>query len=155
MLDESRSACITVGKVAVGTLGEVRDFILDELGIEDKPVSVFSLDIERLLDVLPAGGHKFRPIVRFPSAIRDISILLDFNVLSTTVEGIILRHKLVVRTALVDIYTGENIPEGKRSLSYRIYFQSEERTLETEEVNSAVQQVILSLKKRAKVILRD
>ena len=154
-LHPSRAVRILVNNVPVGLSGEVNTSILDALDVKDRPVSVFSLDIEKLLEMLPQEGRRFQPIIRFPSAIRDVSLLLDWTIPSVLVQDIILRHKMVTRVVLLDVYTGEKIPQGKRSLAYRIYFQSPERTLAAEEVNKALQQVVDSLEQELGATLRS
>ena len=142
------------GNITLGLLGEVHPNILEGSGIERVPVAVFELDIEGLLEAMPQEGPLYRPVSRFPSAIRDLSILVDRDVSAARVQEIVERQRLVTRIQLFDIYTGENIPPGKRSLAYHIYFQAQDRTLTAEEVNRAFQSVVNSLGREVGAELR-
>jgi phenylalanyl-tRNA synthetase beta chain len=139
---------------AIGVVGEVHPRVLERFDIEEASVGLFELDLEGLLRVLPSVERRYRPIPRFPSAVRDISILVDLSVPAVRVQEAIERHRLVSQATLFDVYTGPEIPEGKRSLAYRIYFQSPERTLSTEEVNHAFGDIVSSLRREVGAILR-
>ena len=71
------------------------------------------------------------------------------------VRDIIAHHRLVERVELFDIYSGENIPAGTRSLAFHVYFQSPERTLTTEEVNRSVQGLLRTLEREVNASIRD
>ena len=153
-LHPGKSARITAGNTTLGTVGEVHPSVLEGFGIEGGPVAIFELDIQALQEVVPKGGGTYIPVSRFPSAIRDLAIVVDQNVPAARVQEIISGHHLVDRALLFDLYAGENIPAGKRSLAYHIYFQSPERTLTAEEVNDALQAALKSLERQVGAELR-
>ena len=144
-LHPGKCARITAQDTPLGVTGEVHPTLVEAFGIEEGPVAIFELDIGRLLDVIPQGERRYEPLGRFPSAIRDLSVLVDRDVSAARVQGIIAGHPMVARVVLFDVYTGGNIPPGKRSLGYNIHLQSHERTLTAEEVDEALKVVITSL----------
>jgi phenylalanyl-tRNA synthetase beta chain len=131
----------------VGIVGEVHPTVIESFEIERGPVAIFELDIEGLLKIISQEGHRYRPVGRFPSATRDLSIQVDRDIPAAKVQEIIARQRLVTRVQLFDVYTGENIAAGKRSLAYHIYFQAADKTLTADEVNRAYQSVLNSLER--------
>ena len=153
-LHPGKCARVTAGTTALGTVGEVHPTVAEGFGIEDGAVVMFELDIENLLTAIPNRGRRYEPIGRFPSATRDLSILVDEDIPAARTQDIIIKQRLVIQALLFDVYTGENIPSGKRSLAYHIYFQSPDRTLTSEEVNRAIQSVLRSLAREVGAELR-
>ena len=84
----------------------------------------------------------FQPIPRFPAIVRDIALVLDAGVIHQNISDIIKDFPLVERITLFDVYSGEQVPQGKKSLAYRITFQSPTHTLTDEEVNKVQQQIL-------------
>ena len=154
VLHPGKCASIIAENIPLGIIGEVHPTVVESFGIERGPVAIFELDIESLLKVIPHEGRRYSPLGRFPSAIRDLSILVDRDVPAARVQEIIAKQRLATRVLLFDVYTGENIPPGKRSLAYHIYFQSPDRTLTAEEVNRAFEVVLNSLEREVGAELR-
>ena len=146
-LHPGRCASITAENTPVGIVGEVHPTVIESFEIERGPVAIFELDIEGLLKIISQEGHRYRPVGRFPSATRDLSIQVDRDIPAAKVQEIIARQRLVTRVQLFDVYTGENIAAGKRSLAYHIYFQAADKTLTADEVNRAYQSVLNSLER--------
>lgn len=136
-----RAASITVGEALVGMIGEVDQRVLEFFGIEGEAAALFSLDLEELLLVVPTMARSFQPFPRFPEAERDIALVMDIRVPAQRVYDILKQHPLVAKVHLFDVYVGDQVPEGKRSLAYRLVFQSSERTLNTKEINDAVEEL--------------
>ena len=154
VLHPARCARVVSGNTALGTLGEVHPSIAENFGVGDGPVALMEMDIQNLLKVIPREGRRYAPIGRFPSAARDLSVLVDREVPAARVQEIIERQRLVARVVLFDLYAGVNIPAGKRSLAYHIYFQAPDRTLTAEEVSGALQAVLDSLQREVGAVLR-
>ena len=138
----------------LGIVAEVHPSVVESFGIGGGPVAMFELDVESLLGVTAPGGLRFDPVGRFPSAVRDLSMLVDRQVPAARVQEIVTNQPLVTNVQLFDVYTGENIPAEKRSLAYHIYFQAPDRTLTAEEVNRAFQSVLNSLKREVGAEIR-
>jgi phenylalanyl-tRNA synthetase beta chain len=113
------------------------------------------LDLERLYLAVPARAL-YEPIPRVPPAERDIAIVVASDAPAGTVEAAIWAGggALVRRVRLFDVYTGEGIPEGKKSLAYAITYQSPERTLTEAEIEAAHGAVVKVLAKRFGAELR-
>ena len=139
----------------LGSVGEVRASIADNFDLRPRPIAFFELRLDNLLEAIPGEGRHFSQISRFPAATRDLALVLPASVTAAAVEGIINRHRMVVRVELFDIYIGENIASGTKSLAYHVYFQANDRTLTTEEVNRSLQGLLRTLEGEVGASLRS
>jgi phenylalanyl-tRNA synthetase beta chain len=87
------------------------------------------------------------PLPKYPAVVRDVSILVDDALSAETVRGTIRSAApvTVIQVREFDRYQGKGIPDGKVSLSFRLTFQSAERTLTDEEVQAGMQRIIDAL----------
>ena len=149
-----RCAVIKVADAVIGVVGEVHPVVMDRLGLESPQVAAFELYLGSLLAALPAGQQQFEPLPRYPSATRDLALVMPTDVDAGQVTRLILRHRGVDRADLFDIYAGENIAEGTKSLAFHVYFQARDRTLTNEEVNRSLDGLLRTLERELKVTLR-
>jgi len=149
-----RCAVIKVADAVIGVVGEVHPVVMDRLGLESPQVAAFELYLGPILTVLPAGQQQFEPLPRYPSATRDLALVMPTDVDAGQVTRLILRHRGVDRADLFDIYAGENIAEGTKSLAFHVYFQARDRTLTNEEVNRSLDGLLRTLERELKVTLR-
>ena len=149
-----RCAVIKVADAVIGVVGEVHPVVMDRLGLESPQVAAFELYLGPLLAALPAGQQQFEPLPRYPSATRDLALVMPTDVDAGQVTRLILRHRGVDRADLFDIYAGENIAEGTKSLAFHVYFQARDRTLTNEEVNRSLDGLLRILERELKVTLR-
>jgi phenylalanyl-tRNA synthetase beta chain len=117
---------------------------VEKSGLLPQPVAIFELEIEKLLDCAVARG-RFRSISRFPRSVRDIALLVDLKVPARSVVEIIRGFPLVTRVTLFDLYMGEQVPPGKKSLALGIAYQSPDHTLTEEELESVEQGILTRL----------
>ena len=97
----------------------------------------------KLLETASRTEKRYATSSRFPEAVRDIALVVNGDVSSESIEAIILRHKMVQRAIVFDVFTGGDIPRGKKSVGYKIVFQSSKDTLTIEQVNKALEEDIL------------
>ena len=153
-LHPGKAASIMVNDSEVGVLGEVHPLVQEAFDIDEGSVAFFELDLEKLQESI-LERPPLKPLSRYPSSIRDIAILVDKGVSSAQVQSVVEGQPLVEQVVLFDVYEGEGIPTGKSSLAYRLYFQSPDRTLSSEEVNLAVGKAVKSLEKELGASLRS
>jgi len=142
-----RSAEIKVDGEEIGFLGEISKKILDAYQIKEKVV-VFDIDFEKLVN-FASEEHEYQPISSFPAVIRDISVLLPKKVLVEEVLNKIYQAggENLRDVDLFDIYEGEEIPEERKSLSFRLIFQAKDRALSSKEVEEVQNKIIEILEK--------
>ena len=149
-----RCAVIKVADAVIGVVGEVHPVVMDRLGLESPQVAAFELYLGPILAALPDGQQQFEPLPRYPSATRDLALVMPTDVDAGQVTRLILRHRGVDRADLFDIYAGENLAEGTKSLAFHVYFQARDRTLTNEEVNRSLDGLLRILERELKVTLR-
>ncbi|MCA1592427.1 MAG: phenylalanine--tRNA ligase subunit beta, partial [Acidobacteria bacterium] len=134
-LREGQAASVAVDGKPVGTLGRLSEEVAATYKFR-QPVFVAEVNLDALLEA-DESPVRYAPLPRFPSVMRDISLLaprrVTFEELRGATLGLGIEHCRAV--ALVDVYEGANVPEGKRSLTLRVEYRSDERTLRDEEVD--------------------
>ena len=128
-----------------GIFGEVHPKVLENYGIGTKAY-VARMDLGLLFTaVLPEQSYK--PLPKFPAAARDLSVVCDEETPMMEVEKAIQKAvgKSLEDVTLFDVYRGEQVPAGKKSLSFAITMRSFERTLTDEEADNAVRRVLKAL----------
>ncbi|UZE93149.1 MAG: phenylalanine--tRNA ligase subunit beta [Candidatus Nealsonbacteria bacterium] len=145
--NSKRRAEIKIGNEEVGFLGEISSKITEALKLNAKVV-IFDFDFEKLQELV-SEEQEFRPISPYPSAVRDIAVLVPRDVLVEEVlnkiEGTGLN--LIKDVDLFDIYEGEEIAEGKKNLAFHIIYQAEDRTLTSKEIDDIQEKIIKVLEK--------
>lgn len=100
--------------------------------------------------------RKYTPIPKFPAVDRDLAVIVDKKVSAGDIQSAIKQAagESLEDVSLFDLYTGDPVPEGKKSLAYAFTFRSTDRTLTDEEVNQAMENILAMLKERFNAILR-
>ncbi len=93
-------------------------------------------------------------VSRFPPVIQDIALVVDTQLSAERVRSIIVQHELVADAQVFDVYEGDRIPAGKKSLAFSVTYQSPERTLTDEDVAKAQQAILARLKNELGAELR-
>lgn len=136
---------ILIGDRPVGHLGQVKASISKAYDIE-QPVFMAEMDLEALL-AIKAPTPQFRPIPAFPPSRRDMALLVDTGVAAGALRTAAAEAggKLLTSVEIFDIYTGKQVPEGKKSVALNLVFQSDERTLTDEDTQKAWDRVLKKL----------
>ena len=139
---------------AIGVIGEVHPRVLERFDLEGVPAAMFEIDLESLYDAAPEYAARYAATSRFPESERDLALIVDATVQSAAIQSIIDRHGLVKRSTPFDVYTGQEIPVGKKSIAYRVVFQSSVATLTTEEIDRAQSDILRELERERGAELR-
>ena len=152
----SPAACasIEINGAGLGMLGEVDQAVLKNFDIKGK-VYALELDCEALLKVVSLA-RRFKEPARYPSVLRDISIVINNDVSNAAITASIIESagELLKSVQLVDRYRGGQIPDEKSSLTYRLEYQNINKTLEDREVQEAHSRVIRALQEKLGAGLR-
>ena len=140
-----RVARILIGGKDAGIVGEVHPKVLSSFDLKQKAF-VFELGLDALQEAMP-GGKQYTPVPKFPSTDRDITIIVAKDIESgevlSTVEA--FEEPLVESVKLQDLFEGDPIPEGRKSLTLRITYRSAEQTLEDSDVTPVNQKIARGL----------
>lgn len=150
----TRSANIIIDGQNVGFLGQINPAVLEEFG-SDKPVYAAELDYENIKNYLN-DKIVYKPISKFPSVERDIAIISDDNV---TCEQLISAIKekggdYLEKVTLFDVYRGNGVEKGKKSMAFRLLFVSNDRTLNVDEIDLTITQILNNLEIKTGATLR-
>jgi phenylalanyl-tRNA synthetase beta chain len=128
----------------VAKVYEVHPLIMKNFDIEKVRIGAFEINFSKLVNHVKKQ-YKYIPIPRYPGIEFDISVIIDKKKTIAEIQKTIIEsgRDLVKSVSLFDMYEGPNIPEGKKSLAFKIILRSDERTLKDEEMK-AVQREIFS-----------
>ncbi|MBN2466882.1 MAG: phenylalanine--tRNA ligase subunit beta [Deltaproteobacteria bacterium] len=149
------SARITINGHCVGELGEIHPHVLDNFEISKK-IFIFEIDFGKIIDYLSVGSEKAKPLPKFPPVYRDLALIVERNTENYSIlRSIADAHvRYLDEVKLFDVYEGEPLGVGERSLAYRIKFQAPDKSLTDEEVNQLYEEIIAHLATKMKVKLR-
>jgi len=134
-LHPGRSAELSVNGRPVGALGELHPKVAAGFGLVERAVQVAELDLESLLAAVPER-YAYKPFSTFPPAKRDVALIVPADTPAERVLGEIRAAggELLTRAELFDLYTGEGIPAGTKSLAFALTYQAPDRTLSEKEI---------------------
>jgi phenylalanyl-tRNA synthetase beta chain len=153
--DSDRAVGASGTWVAAGVLGEAHPEVAEQFDLT-KRAYVLELDLERLYSAVPERAIS-QPIPRYPAAQRDLAIIVDATTPAIDLADAIRASggELLRAVRLFDLYTGEGVPAGKKSLAWTLTYQSPERTLTDAEIEAAQKAVVAALAKRFGAELRS
>jgi phenylalanyl-tRNA synthetase beta chain len=141
-LHPGRAAELTVNGTGVGTLGELHPKVAANFGLAERAVQVAELDLEAILAAVP-DRFPYRPFSIHPPAKRDVAVIVPAD---TPAERVLAEIRaaggeLLVGAELFDLYTGEGIPSGTKSLAFALTYQAAGGTLSDKEIAKAHEKV--------------
>ncbi len=154
-LHPGKSADVYRGTTRLGWLGQVRPDVAARLGIAENDVYACELSLDALAGpALPVVA--FEDLVTYPLANQDLAVVVDVGVPAVTVVELVRKAggKLLHSVAIFDVYEGEQVPAGKRSLALRLVMRSPERTLSEKDISSVRRRVLAALERELGATLR-
>ena len=152
-LHPGQSARVMRDGVAVGWIGMLHPELEHKLDLGDRTF-LFEISLgEQLTGEIPA----FAPLSKFPSIRRDIALVVDRELEYGAIEACIRQAapEILREIVLFDVYTGEKIDSGRKSVALGLILQETSHTLTDPEVESAVERILLALKEELNAQLRD
>ncbi|MCH9757012.1 MAG: phenylalanine--tRNA ligase subunit beta [Gammaproteobacteria bacterium] len=155
-LHPGKSARLYQGERAIGWMGVLHPALVETFDL-DAEVMLFEVD----LDALSNTRHvRYQTISKYPQVRRDLSLLVDEAVTAGQIEDTVRAEILKVSNTLkafhlFDQYTGEQVPEGKKSLAIALTFQDAARTLTEQDITPLIQGVIEVLEQQLSIQVRD
>jgi phenylalanyl-tRNA synthetase beta chain len=138
LLHPGRAAEIVVDAREAGCLGELHPAVAADFGLGDlpRPPVVLELDLDVVLPAAARQERRFRDLISYPPVFQDLAVVVDDPVeAQTVIDSVRAAAGPDLREVQVfDLYRGEQVGEGRKSLALRLEFRSEDRTLTDEEV---------------------
>ena len=149
-----RNAEVLLGDRRLGVFGEVHPEVLENYDLPYKAY-LFEFDLEGLADAT-TFAKRFEPISIYPKVARDLAIVVDKEILSDMPTELIYTTggDSIDSVRLFDVYEGEQVPEGKKSLAYTITYHSATETLTDKAVNALHDKVVKRLNRELGAELR-
>ncbi|GAA0483862.1 phenylalanine--tRNA ligase subunit beta [Salinibacillus aidingensis] len=137
-----RTAAISVNGEHVGFIGQIHPAVQKEMDLTD--TYVFDLDADRLLEITMENEESYEPIPRYPSVTQDLAFVVDEDTLARHMMDVIEQagQPYLKDIQVFDIYQGEHMEEGKKSIAFNVRFQDPEATLKDEQVEKARKQIV-------------
>lgn len=136
-----RTAAIYSGDTYLGFVGEVHPTTAKEYKLKQR-VYVFELDLQKIIE-LPKATKAYTPVSKYPSITRDIALAVSSDVTNQQVVECIKQNggAFLVDVKLFDVYEGEHVMNGQKSLAYTLIYSDPKATLQDEAVNKAFEKV--------------
>lgn len=139
------SAHYTVNGVTIANYGELHPQVVKNFDLSGK-VYMFEIDLETVLSIT-VPPFRYQSFSKFPGTSRDLAIVAPVSVTSGEIVALIKEHggEYLESVSIFDVYEGEHIEAGYRSLAYNLQFRSMEGTLNDEDIDGAIQAIIDAL----------
>jgi phenylalanyl-tRNA synthetase beta chain len=157
-LHPARQAAIVIkekGKkpVTIGVIGEVHPKVAAAFELTGT-VCLFEVELAAVLPYASAD-KVYKQLPRFPSIVRDLALVVDAGVPNQKILDIMKSFPLIADVKLFDVYTGNQVGAGKKSLAYTLTYQLPDKTLTDDTVNKVQEQVLKKLATETGAVLRS
>lgn len=149
-----RTAIVRLNDQTIGFLGQVHPTLAK--GYDVKETYVFDLNVDAIIEAVDKAPN-FNKIPRFPTITRDIALVVDETEAAGEIKATIEASagRLLQSVTIFDLYQGEHLEAGKKSLAFSLLYLDPERTLTDEEVETSYQDVLEEVKIKHRALLRS
>ncbi len=150
MFHPGRAAKLQLGDSVIGEFGEVHPLVrgAERFDLPAQPVLVGEFDLDALLARV-TSMYQVKALSRYPVVVQDLALVVDEAVPAEHVQALIEQTggNVLARVILFDVYRGDQIAPGKKSLAYSLTFQAEDRTLSDNDATKIREKIIARLKR--------
>jgi phenylalanyl-tRNA synthetase beta chain len=145
-----------VNDTSIGVFGELHPRVKQNYDFLTPAVYIAEIDLEVLLPMIPLR-FETSPVSVFPPVLEDIALIIDEEVPADKVESLIRQTggKLLADVRLFDVYRGDRIGTGKKSLAYSLTYQAQDHTIESSESTFLRNKIVRRLEREIGAVLRD
>jgi phenylalanyl-tRNA synthetase beta chain len=144
-LSPGRCARVLVDDEPAGWIGEIHPLVCRAWDLDS--AVAFEVDLARLVDASPTGTEQYEDVITYPAVDQDIAVVVDEGIEAARVRAVVAEAggELLRSIAVFDLYRGEQVGEGKKSLALRLEFRAADRTLTDEEVGAIRERISAAL----------
>ncbi len=144
-----RSAALKYKNDTIGEIGELLPEIIEEYVLPER-TALFQVNFADILKKVKFTDFKYVRLAKFPAVTRDLAVVVGEDILAGDILAEISRSggNLLKEVNLFDLYQGSQIPEGDKSLAFKLLFQADDRTLTDKEINKHFEGIISALKEK-------
>lgn len=156
LLHPGQSVILKAGDKILGSYGKLHPQLLQKFEIKE-PLYFADLDYSLLSKLWGQAKYQFQAISAFPGIARDLALVMDQSMAWATIERSIqeLNPPLLKKVSVFDVYSGDKVAEGKKSLALSLYYEDSLKTLTDEEVNKVHFALVEALQTKLQVTLRS
>lgn len=139
----------------IGTLGEVHPVIAERYTLEENGALIADINLDLLAKVIPPS-FRSKPVSTYPPVLEDLAMIVPEDMPSSEVEAVIRNAggELLTDVVLFDVFKGDQIGGGKKSLAYNLVFQAYDRTLTDKNVEKTREKIIKALEHQIQAVVR-
>jgi phenylalanyl-tRNA synthetase beta chain len=141
-LHPGRSAEVLVSGARIGFVGEVHPLVASQWGLQANSVGIFAVDLGRLIEAAPST-ITYSDVTSFPAIRQDFAVVVDEHVPAAQVVGVVAR--LADSVEVFDVYRGEQLGEGRKSIALRCEFSAQDRTLTEDDATRIREKIVKRL----------
>ncbi len=155
-LHPGKCAQISVNGTMIGVFGEIHPRVKQNYDFLTPAVYIAEIDLEVLLPLIPLS-FETSPVSVFPPVLEDIAVIVEETIPADKVEALIRQTggKLLADVRLFDVYRGDRIGSGKKSLAYSMTYQAQDHTIESGESTALRNKIVRRLERELGAVLRD
>jgi phenylalanyl-tRNA synthetase beta chain len=153
-LHPGKTAAIFAGDTEIGVLGEVHPLVQEAFGLS-KQVYMFELSVDSLI-AAAALIPQYQALPKYPAITRDLALLVDNAIPATRIISTIQKAggSLLKEVTIFDVYTGEQVPTGQKSMAFALVYQAQDRTLTDKEIEEVQKSILEELSSSLKAQIR-
>lgn len=142
-----RTAVLKLDSQEIGVFGELHPLLRENFDLPAQPVLIGEFDLDALL-ARATPAHPVRALSRYPAVVQDLALVVDESIPAARVHALIQQTggDLLKRAVLFDVYRGDQIPPGKKSLAYSLTFQAADRTLSDADATKVREKIVARLR---------
>lgn len=144
-LHPGKSGVVSIGDQPVGWIGELHPLVATAYDLEQ--AVAFEISLADLLEAATSGEESYRDFTAFPPVDRDLAILVADKVAAESVTSRVKQAggSLLTAVTVFDVYSGDGVADGEKSLALRLRFRADDRTLSDEEIEPVWAKIIAAL----------
>ena len=156
MFHPGKAARILIGENEIGVMGELHPLVRQNYELSETPLVLADIKFAELLKVLPKR-FEIVPVPAYPPVLEDLAVVVAEDILAEQVSSLIEKAGggTLQELKLFDVYRGEQIGAGKKSLAYSITYQSQNQTLTDKQVKKIRERIIRRLDQELGAKLRS
>ncbi len=150
-----KCARLLVGDQQIGVFGELHPQVHEHYDLPPTPVQAADFNLDLLISHIP-DRYDMQPVPAFPPVLEDLALVVDEEIPADTVVNLIRQAggRMVTNITLFDVYRGDQIGQGKKSLAYSLTYQSTEKTLTDNDITQVRGRIIHRLEQELGARLR-
>ena len=150
----AETADITTGGAPIGRIGLVAPALVERFDLPPR-TWLIELEVAPLAAAAHAASNAEAALSPFPPAVEDLALIVDADLPAGDIAAAIADQPLVESVDLFDIYVGDPVPAGRKSLAWRVVYRAPDRTLRDRDVDRARQGIVRRLERQFNAQLRD